>query len=177
MSPSIDSLTLWSTVALAITLSLAAKRLAVALGKPQAAAPAASAKTPSAVPSSFSCCPICLEAIDGAECRLECGHVFHETCLKRWFQAGGAWRDGGCVFGVSLPLQRAAVAGPPRRGAARGPRGRRHVLRPERGALPGGAGCVSQMPRMVVTATGWGWAWQGTRMEGWMMDLKFVRQT
>lgn len=30
-------------------------------------------------------CPICLTG-GGVMCRLECGHIFHEKCLLKWFE-------------------------------------------------------------------------------------------
>eukprot|EP00434_Breviolum_minutum_P037356 symbB.v1.2.033120.t1/scaffold4071.1/size45255/7 len=80
---STDSLTLWTTVVVTITLSLAAKRLARAAWAPENSLQ----KTTPPSSTVATCCPICLEGINEAEeCRLPCGHLFHETCLKRWFQ-------------------------------------------------------------------------------------------
>lgn len=112
---STDSLTLWTTVVVTITLSLAAKRLARAAWAPENSLQ----KTTPPSSTVATCCPICLEGINEAEeCRLPCGHLFHETCLKRWFQADDVtprglkewwlWMSGiifGKFFTPSEPLK------------------------------------------------------------------------
>ena len=50
-------------------------------------------------------CGICLQDIESEKFKLDCGHVFHSTCLIKWFRL--ARSEGRCPMCRSLPCDEA----------------------------------------------------------------------